>query len=181
MKVLLAILAVLFMGAAVVAAAYITNYNYGNRAEVQIQAAYENVQNVYSAYTNQVMEAAQINEMYKEDVKEVIVAALNARYGDDGVQGVFNWVKESNPGLDASVYTKLQNIIQSGRKEFQHEQTRLIDIKRGYNTSLGYLWKGFWLRVAGYPKIDLDDYSIVISDKTTEVFESGTDNALKIK
>lgn len=181
MKAVLVVLGIIVVSALVVVGSYVSNYNYGNRAEVSIRVAYDNVQNVYSSYTNQVMEAAQVNEMYRDDVTKVIVDALNARYGEDGSQSVFNWIKESNPSLDAAVYVKLQQIIESGRREFQHEQTRLLDIKRGYETNLGYLWKGFWLRVAGYPKINLDDYNIVISDKTTEVFDSGVDNSLKIR
>lgn len=181
MKAFLAILAVLVMIVAVVVGSYVSNYNYGHRAEVGIMTAYDNVQNVYSSYTNKVMEAAQINEMYREDVKDVITSALDSRYGEDGVQSAFTWIKEQNPTLDASVYVKLQQIIQAGREEFQHEQTRLLDLRRVYTTNLGYLWKGLWLRIAGYPKIDLDDYRIIISDATTEAFDSGVDAPLDIR
>jgi hypothetical protein len=181
MKAFLVFLAVVGMGIAVIVGSYITNYNYGNRAEVGIVTAYENVQNVYSSYTNKVMEAAQINEMYREDVKDVITSALDARYGEEGVQSAFAWIQEQNPGLDASVYVKLQQIIQAGREEFQHEQTRLLDLRRVYKTNLGYLWKGLWLRIAGYPKIDLDKYEIIVSNATTEAFETGEDKPLDIR
>lgn len=181
MKAFLVLLVVLGMGIAVVVGSYVSNYNYGNRAEVGIQTAYDNVQNVYSSYTNKVMEAAQINSMYRDDVKEVITEALDARYGEEGVQSAFTWIKEQNPTLDAAVYVKLQQIIQAGREEFQHEQTRLLDLRRSYQTNLGYLWKGLWLRIAGYPKIDLDDYRIIVSNATTEAFESGEDKPLDIR
>lgn len=160
---------------------YVTNYNYGNKAELGITTAYANVQNVYSSYTNQVMEAAQISDMYKNDVKEVIVEALNSRYGDDGIKSAFTFIQESNPTLDSAVYVKLQQIIESGRKEFKHEQTRLLDARRVYQTNLGYLVKGFWLRLAGYPKIDLDEYNIIVSATTTEAFDAGVDAPLKIR
>jgi hypothetical protein len=181
MKVFLGFLTVIIVVALVLVGSYITNYNYGNRSEVQINAAYDNVQQVYSTYTNKVMEAAQVNEMYRDDVREVIVSALNARYGEDGSQSVFNWIKESNPTLDPSVYTQLQQIIESGRNRFQNEQTRLIEFKAAYEASLGYFWKGFWLRLAGYPKINLDDYKIVKSNRTNDVYETGVDSPLDIR
>jgi hypothetical protein len=180
MKALLASVGILVLLGMIVAMTYVTNANYGNRAEVGITAVYDDVQNVYSSFTNQVMEAAQIKDSYADDVEKIIVRALDARYGADGVQSAFSWIQENNPELDSAVYVKIQQIIQSGRKEFQHSQTMLIERKRVYETNLGYVWKGFWLQLAGYPKIDLDDYSTIVSNKTTEAFDSGVDAPLKL-
>jgi hypothetical protein len=49
----------------------------------------------------------------------------------------------------------------------------LIDAKRAYSTNLGYLWKGMWMRIAGYPKINLDDYKAITTDYAANAFKTG--------
>lgn len=157
----------------VIAGSYISNANYGNRAEKEIVYAWENNENILAQYTQKVMEAAQIPAMQRDDVERVVTAALSARYGKEGSKAMFQWIREENPRLDASVYSKLQQIIEAGRDEFRVAQTRLIDAKRSYDTNLGYVWKGFWLNLAGYPHIDLAKYKAITTEYTGETFRTG--------
>lgn len=160
---------------AVLGISYVSAYNYGNKMERQLEATWENNQNVLSNYTQKVQEASQVPGMQRDDLKEVITAALEGRYGDDGSQAVFQFIQEQNPQIDSSVYTQIQRIIEAGRTEFQKEQTRLIDVKRSYKTALGSFWKGTWLGVAGYPQKDPDEYRAVVVSGTRKVFEEGTE------
>ena len=75
--------------------------------------------------------------------------------------------------LDASMYVKIQQVIEAGRNKFQNAQTQLIDQKRAYATNLGYVWKGFWMKLAGYPKINLDDYKAITTAEANAVFDTG--------
>lgn len=176
MKTLFAVLGVVGTLLAVVIGSYVSAYNYGNRAENEIKAIWENNQNILAQYTQKVQEAAQVPGMMKDDVKEVVSAALSGRYGPDGSKAVFQWIQEQNPTVDAGLYRKIQQIIEAGRDEFKVSQTRLIDAKRAYSTNLGYLWKGLWMRIAGYPKINLDDYKAITNDYATKAFETGKEN-----
>lgn len=160
---------------------YISAANYGNRAEKQLDAVWTDNQNVLAQYTLKVQEAAQIPEMYKNDLKEVVTAALQGRYGPDGSKGVFQWLKEANIPFDNKVYTKMMQIIEAGRNDFQKEQTRMIDVKRSYETELGYVWRGFWLRMAGYPKLDLAKYKPVLAADTARAFETGQQAPLQLR
>jgi hypothetical protein len=160
---------------------YISEYNSGNRFEQQIKAEYENNQNILGQYTLKVGEAAQIPMMYRDDLKDIITSALSARYGESGSQAMFQWIREQNPKVDATVYTKIQQIIEGGRDQFQNAQTRLIDVKRSYETNLGYFWSGMWMRIAGYPKITLSDYNIVVASDTKEVFKRGAQAPITIR
>jgi hypothetical protein len=160
---------------------YISAANYGNRAEQELEAVWVNNQNVLGQYTLKIQEAAQVPSMYKDDLKEVVSAALSARYGADGSKAAFQWIKEHNPNVDSSLYTKLQQIIEAGRNEFQGAQTRLIDVKRTYVTNLGYVWGGFWLKLAGYPKVDLAKYKPVIAPDTAQVFERGVQDPILLR
>ena len=178
----LAIVGIIFVGIiALLGASYVTNFNYGNRAEKTIVAVYTNNQNVLSSYTITVMEMAQIAEMQKDDVLAVVTAAMSSRYGADGSKAMMQFITEQNPNLDPAVYRNLQNVIAAGRVKFENNQTKLIDTKRVYETKLGTFWTGMWLRIAGYPSIDLDEYKIVVAASTKETFETGIDAPLKIR
>jgi Na+-transporting NADH:ubiquinone oxidoreductase subunit NqrC len=160
---------------------YVSAANYGNRAEQDIKAAWEDNQNVLGQYTLKIQEAVQIPEMYKNDFKDVLTATMSGRYGADGSKATMQWIKENNINFDSSMYTKMQTLIEAGRNEFQVKQTRLIDIKRGYSTNLGYVWRGFWLNMAGYPKIDLDKYRPVVAGDTRQTFETGVQAPIKMR
>lgn len=160
---------------------YVSNANYGNRAEKQITAAWENNENILAQYSLKIAEMAQVPDMQRDDLKEVYRAALEGRYGADGSKAVFQWLQEQNPQLNAEVYTRLQQTMEAGRNEFRVAQTELIDLKRGYETNLGYIWKGFWLRLAGYPKIDLSKYKAITSEYAQEAFETGVDKGIDLR
>jgi len=161
---------------------YTSSYNYGNKAEVQIKAEYENMENILAQYSLKVVEVAQVPGMMTDDLKEVISAGMTGRYGKDGSKAAFQFIQENYPGkVDASLYKKIQQVMEAGRNKFENAQTRFIDIKRAYETELGYLWKGMWMRIAGYPKINLSDYKIISSDHAKESFKTGVGKAIKLR
>ena len=170
----------------VVIASYVTNANYGNRAEQTLRATWEDNENVLAQYSLKVREVAQVPAIYAEDVKSIYRDVLAGRYGDNGSQAMFQWLQEQNPQIDASLYTRIQQIMEEGRTEFRVAQTRLVDQKRVYVTNLGYVWKGFWLDMAGYPTLNVgfeggqDDYAIITSDYATEAFKTGVDKGIDI-
>lgn len=161
---------------------YISYANYGNRAEVAIKAKYADNENVYAQGTQKVMEIAQVPAMYRDDLKEVFTAALQGRYGDNGSQATFQWLKEQNPQLDSSVYVKIQQVIEAFRTQFQNAQTGLLDQCRSYETNRGYVWAGFWLNMAGYPKADIDKMCTIVStNKARQTFETKTDEGITLR
>jgi hypothetical protein len=160
---------------------YISAYNTGNRLERVIEATYEDNQNVLAQYSNRIAEAAQVPAMQRDDLKEVVTAALDARYGEEGSRAMFQFIQEQNPSIDSTVYVELQRIIVAGRQDFQLAQTRLIDQKRVYETALGSFWGGTWMRIAGYPSIDLDDFAIVTNARTDAAFSTGREEPIQLR
>jgi uncharacterized protein (UPF0333 family) len=161
---------------------YVSAVNYGATAEAGIKAAYTNNQNILAQYSQKVQEVAQVPAMYTEDFTKVTRAAIEGRYGADGSKAVFQWLKEQNPQLDSKVYIKVQQVVESGRDQFQTAQTRLIDEKRVYETALNTFWRGLWLRIAGYPKINMDDYKVITTAQTDATFAAGKETApLKLR
>lgn len=159
---------------------YVGNANYGNASEKRLNAKLDDTKNILSNYYNKVTEIVQVADAYKDGLKEIVTADIQGRYGTDGSKATMQWLKEHNVQLNDTLYLKLEQVIEAGRNEFQHSQTELLDQKRSYETSLGYVWKGFWLHLAGYPKINLADIKIVISDKTNTVYQTGVENGLQL-
>ena len=153
----------------------------GNQLENVVKAEYDNLKNVLAQYGNKVAETAQVPDMYRDDLIAVSTAALEGRYGPDGVKAVFQAISEQNPNVDSAVYVQIQRVIEAGRTDFQVAQTRFIDKKRVYETALGTPWQGMWLDIAGYPKIDLAQYAIVTSVRAEDAFDKKVEEPIKLR
>lgn len=149
--------------------------------EKQVVAQYDDMKNVLGQYSLKVSEAAQVPSMYKDDVKEVFTSAISGRYGKDGSKAMFQFLKEHNPNIDASLYKQIQQIIESGRNAFENKQRKFIDEKRQYETMLGYAVSGTILRMLGYPKINLAEYKIIESVHGQETFKTGVDKGMQLR
>lgn len=171
--------AVLIVGlAGTVFASYVSAHNSAVEYEETIVARYDNGKNVLSTYYQKVQEAAQVPGMMAEDLRSVTTDALSGRYGEDGSQAVMQWIQENYPGqIDSSLYKQVQQIIESGRNDFQAEQSILIDQKRAYTTALRSFWSGTMMRMAGFPEIAMEDYDIIVSEQAANVYDDGTEIA----
>lgn len=167
---------------AIVGINFVSAYNFGNRTERAIEAQYEQNKNVLSRLSNSVVEAAKVPALAKDHIKEIVAEAMEGRYGSDGSKAVFQAITENYPGqIDPSLYLKIQTMIESGRTDFAAEQSKLIDKVRIYKTELGTVWRGTFLSVAGYPKINLDEFKIIQSNYTLKSFETGVDEGIKLQ
>ena len=174
---LLVVLAVIIVGMVAAVICYVSAANSGNAMEQNIKATYENNKNVLAQFGQKVLEAAQVPEMARDDISAVASKAMQGRYGADGSKAVFQAIQEQNPQVDPVLHRQVQQIIESGRAEFQNDQTRLIDQKRVYETALGSVWQGMWMRMAGYPKINLDEFKIVGTDRSEQAFKNGKESS----
>lgn len=166
-----------FLGCLILVILYVSNANYGNSQEVLIKATYQNNENILAQYGQKVAEVAEVPDMYRDDVQKVTVAALSGRYGSEGSKAVIQVLREQNPQLDPKLYLQIQEVMEAGRNDFQGAQTKLIDIRRQYQAELGYVWSGYWLRVAGYPRINLDrDYQPIMTSRAAEIFKTGAES-----
>lgn len=151
---------------------YVNAANFGNAKEQQLISIKENNRNKLAQYGQKVLEVAQVPEMYKKDMVDVATAAIQGRYGADGSRATFQFIKEQNPTLDPSMYKQIQQVIEAGRTDFQAGQTAMIDVRRQYQTALGTVWFGMWMRFAGYPKVNLADFDIVSTDLADKAFKN---------
>ena len=156
---------------------YISSYNFGNKMDNQIEAQYQQMENVLSQYSQRIQEMVQVPTMYKDDLKEVVSASMQGRYGKDGSKAVFQFIKEHNIAFDSSLYKSIMQNIEAGRKDFEFEQKKLIDLTAQYKIASGSFYNGFWLRMAGFPKIDLSKYKPISNTYAAETFATGVEKA----
>lgn len=181
LKILLVALVILGGIIAVPVVSYISYNNQAVSFEATIKGRHTNAQNVLSRVSTSVLEAVQVPEIAKNDLIEAIKTATSSRYGENGTQAIVVAITEANPGqIDPGLYTRIQDLIAAGRIDFQKEQSILIDTKANYEIARNQVWSGLWMRVAGFPKIALEKYDIVIDERTEEIYNAGRDKPLQL-
>lgn len=161
---------------------FVSAANQGNSMENQILAQVDANKTSLSTLTQTVLETAKVPGMFADDLREVIAEALEGRYGEGGTNAMFVAITEAYPGqLDSSLYQNIQLAISSGRADFAAEQRKLIGMVQAYKTKLGAIPDGFFLRLAGYPRLDLNEtqFKPIVTVSTTQAFETGVDEGLK--
>jgi hypothetical protein len=148
--------------------------------ELGVAAQYNQNRNNYDNFVKSVVEVAQVPAMYTKDLEKVTAAAISGRYGADGSKAVFQFIKEQNPQLDASIYKKVQQVIEAGRLSFESNQKTLLDKKRVYEVQLQQFPGSLVASFGGFPRVDLSKYDIVTSDRTEKAFETKKDEAIKL-
>lgn len=159
---------------------YISAKNFGNRTEVSLKTKMEDNENIYGQGTQAIMEIAQIPQMYKNDLLEIVKADIQGRYGPNGSQATFQFLNERQIPIDQSMYKAIQQQILAFRAKFEVAQREMLDQRRSYETALGNVWQGFWLDIAGYPKLDLSKFTIVTTDKARQTFETKRDSGIQL-
>jgi hypothetical protein len=151
------------------------------RAENGLEAQYDQNKNNYDNMWKSFKEMAQVSEMYTADLKKVYDSAIQGRYDDKEKNLLFKFVQEHNPNFSDGLYVKLQARIEAGRNAFMAEQQTLLDKKRAYKDLLGgntALFVNMWFN---FPRVDLNKYNIVTSDKTETEFKAGKADEVKLR
>lgn len=164
------------------AASYISAHNTAVNFEAQINKFDKDSQNVLSNYTLKIKEMAQVPDMYSDALKEQIEATFQGRYGEEGSKAMFQWIQEQNIQFDSSMFTNLQAAMEAGRDEFRLSQTKKIDVCGEYEKLRNVFWSGMFVRMAGFPKADIDTKCRVVLDQGTKAtFETGIAEPISIK
>jgi hypothetical protein len=178
--ILLIVSTVLFLG--LVTTCSIISFNNSCVSQEQgIIAQYNQNRNNYDNYFKKLKEAAQVPDMYTEDLLKLYDKAMTGRYGEEGSKAIFQWLSEQNPNLDASIYKKIQDIIEAGRNSFEADQKMLIDKKRAYITYISIFPNNIFAKLLGFPKIDLAKYDIVTSEETEKTFKDKKSNPIDLR
>lgn len=144
--------------------------------EEQVKAQHTSNKSNYDNMWKSFQEAAQVTDKQAKQFKEVYDGMIAGRYQNDS-EVLFKMIQEQNPQLNQDVYTNLQNLIISGRKEFDNNQKKIADVIREYNT---YIRKHFIMNaIFRFPTLDSEDY-IVTSERTDNAYETNQDEAIDL-
>lgn len=183
MKYVIALLLIILIPILLVIGTVIYANNTAASFEQNIIASHANGKNILAQYGQKIGEAVQIPKMQKDALIELTRATMEGRYGDDGSRALASFIQEQNIQLDQSTYRQLMQIIESGRDAFAASQTRLIDVKRSYATSLTKMPFGMIMSTLGYPKINFgypkgtpDDYPVISTARADDVYEKGKED-----
>lgn len=168
-----AIAAIILTVIVVCGISYISANNYGVATEARLKAAKDNVGVVMTQYEQKLLEAAQVPDMYKNDFKELIKEDIQGRYGKDGSKAMFQWIQERQMQPDAGLYKKLMQITSAGRTDIDRAQKVMVDQRQLYEAQLGLFWRGMWLKMAGFPRVNLDDYKPILVSRVETALATG--------
>jgi hypothetical protein len=160
---------------------WISAANYAGPMEEQIIAAYDQNRNVLSSYYTSIQTQVQVPEMARDDLIKVIEASTKGTFGPDGSKQVFLAVQKVIPEVPQDLYKQIQRIDEAKRNEFQLSQTVLIEKRRSYKSEMSLVVRGFFIKLAGFPKIDLNKYDIVTDAKTERAFETKQQEVMQLR
>lgn len=153
-----------------------------------------------AAYATSIPEQLGVANLKGGKMKEIIVAAMEGRYGDNPQQGnaLLQMVTEAYPGTEGlNIYDKILPAIQAGREAIRNKQNLRIEKAQAYN-----YWRKegivrAWILSGIYPSRDL---TFKVGDKTyyavdalekmaepistegvNKTFETGIEKPLEIK
>lgn len=181
-------------------------YNGAVADESGIKAAWEDNMNVRDSMVKQISEAMHIAEQDRESLSEAITAYMTAQNPEDGRGQLMQWTQNAGVQITSENFTRVIDIMEAKRNEFQAANTRLRDKQRAYETSLGALPNGPVLGLIGFPQaipgcgfnadysasapdpdrppVDKDrdgvatvlDFPVIVSGSSKAVFANGQDD-----
>ena len=162
---------------------YVSAANIGNQFEQQIKYKFRDNENVLAQYGQKVTEMAGVTGLAATDLQKTIKEAISGRYGDGGVKAAMVMITEQNPTIDAALYRNIQTTISAGRDRFESAQTQRLSICQSYETKIGTVFGGMMMRIAGYPRIDLEGVMCkpVSTARADEAFRTGIESTPLLK
>lgn len=159
---------------------YFSYANMGAEYENGLAAKLEANKASLGSYSTRVVESAQIANMGTDAQMKIIKAANEARYGATGSGAVVQMIQEQNPQADISMLKRVQEVVEAGRVQYEREQKEIADQVGTYKLVLDKPYSGFWLRLAGFPKVPLSTYKVVTNKYTNSAYETGEAEAINM-
>ncbi len=108
--------------------------------ENQLEASYQNMQNVYANVDKTLTSSGLTVSNYGETVINAIKEGIKRYEGQPNL--MMQWVQENNQQIDSSVWKEFQKQIESLNKSFEMEQKSKISISQAYKDFLETTFKG---------------------------------------
>lgn len=169
----LGFLGTILLGACFGISQYVAYHDKAVNFEANIQKLQKNSESVLSNGTMTVLDKSKVSDKYANQFKEALKLSIGSRSsGNENL--IFKAIHEQNPTLSPDIYKDLSASISGMRADFTVTQQRLMDVCSAYESARNKVWSGFWIKMSGYPVIDVNNVCKIVSDaKTSAAFESG--------
>lgn len=175
--VLIMIVLSLITAATIILSSYVKANDYGAITESSLEAIRNDSRTRLGNIEQTAVEMMQIDAANRDSAKEIVREAIQGRYGSNGIQATFVALQEAGFPVDNSIRVKVTGFIEAGRRDYQGNQTLMLQRVATYKGSLGSTWQGFFLKMAGYPKINLDEYKGISTQRADEAYRTGVEKA----
>lgn len=149
---------------------YVSTFNTFKRTKNAYEAQVSVDKAIHDEMKKVIFGQAKVSERYSADFEKIYVKIMDARY-KDGAGQLMQWITESNPNLDPSLYKQLMNSIEEQRAKFTNNQKKMISLHAELRNQLETFPGNFFLF-----NQDLPPLKLVTSDDTEKAFDSGVDN-----
>jgi len=128
----------------------------GERMEASIVADYERLEAINSRYTERIAEISPGTDTLQKALKEIITRYFNAKIGSAHEWEVFNWLETQQVPVSDFRHDKIMDLIHQGRKEYRDTVISIRKARDSYREALASFYSGLWLRLNGFPRIDVE-------------------------
>ena len=156
------------------ASMYISSSNKEIALRNQVEAKQEVCKAHFDKMWKIIKQKAQVKDSYKNSFDTIYTNIMKGRYSNGSGQ-LMNWIKESNPNFDSSIFKDLMRSIEDERTEYFYDQQSLIDIHREHKTFINQFPQSIWLASKGETRI-----TIVTSEVTESAYVIGQENDIKL-
>lgn len=153
---------------------YINITNTEVRLHNQINAQESNIESYYDKMFKILKQKAGVTDEYQKNFKDIYIGIMEGRYSN-GSGSLMNWIQESNPNFDASLYKDLMASIEIEREGFHNEQKIMIDLVREHTNMLETIPSKFVL--SGIEKIE---YVVISSTTAKDVMNSRVEDDIEL-
>lgn len=138
--------------------------------EAAIKTQYKANQAVHDKVWKTIAQDANVATAHADRVKEIVIGSIEGRYGND-TNVVFKAINEATgQTLPTELFAKVQQVIEAGQAEFANNQRELLSKKQTYELHLHRFPNSIYASMLGYPRIDMDQFDIVTSERTDRAF-----------
>jgi len=128
----------------------------GERVEASIVAGYDQLEAIDGQYTAKISEISPDTDNLQKALREIITRYFNAKIGNAHDWEVFNWLEMQQVPVSDFRHDKIMGLIHQGRKEYRDTVISIRKERDGYKEALDSFYSGLWLRLNGFPRIDVE-------------------------
>ena len=144
---------------------------YRNEFNAQVKANESEFDKVWKVIAQQV----QVSQQERETFKKTYVEIMQSQQGIAGKGALASFFQQAQVPVSAELFSKLMTTLEAQRESFNRSQKKLVQIKLQHDNIL-QTFPGS-IVVGGRPPLEL---VLVSSDKTKEIFSTGTDNDVEL-